>query len=226
MASIDTLAMTPGVLSVYRTKVLRDIGKFDKDNITEDFEIALRLKYNGYNVRIAEDAITYTNVPNNFRSLWRQRIRWYRGFIDNHIKYKDMFFSKNYGLMGYFQLPLNIVGVIFIIVAIVLISYASIINLYELLTRVFVIDNYLTNYVFYIPSIKDFVLGHNMKVMLPIYMSVVAGFYLFYAAHKEANENMRNPFSIWAYFFILPYLTCLHWIAAIYEHVLGIKKKW
>ncbi len=226
MASIDTLAMTPGVLSVYKTKILKEVGMFDTDNITEDFEIALRLKYNGYRITIAEDAITWTNVPNNFSSLWRQRIRWYRGFIDNHIKYRDMFFSKEHGLMGYFQLPLNVMGVVLLLVGMVIISYSVLSRIYEVIARSFVINNYIFNTFFDIPSLKDFILGHNMKIMFPIYLSIIAGFYIFYAAHKEVDEKIRNPVAIWAYFFLLPYLTCMHWIGALYEQIMGVKKKW
>ncbi len=226
MASIETLAMTPGVLSLYKTKILKNIGCFDEGNITEDFEIALRLKFHKYNIRIAEEAITYTNVPPDFMTLWRQRIRWYRGFIDNHVKYKDMFFSRKHGLMGFFQLPLNILGVVLLIVGVIFISYELIRIFYEFLLRNLVIKNYLLNYVFEIPSFKDLILGHNMKIMFPIYIATLAGLYLFYVAHKMNDEKLRNPVSIWAYFFLLPYLTCVHWIGAILEHIFGVKKKW
>tara|TARA_Y100000034_G_scaffold136358_1_gene212374 strand:- start:594 stop:1811 length:1218 start_codon:yes stop_codon:yes gene_type:complete len=226
MASIDTLAMTPGVLSVYRTDILRKVGMFDTENITEDFEIALRLKYHGYSLAIAEDAITYTNVPKNFFLLWRQRIRWYRGFIDNHIKYKDMFFSKKYGLMGYFQLPLNILGIVFTLFSIGFITYSALANGYETILRSVLIENYFFERFFDIPSFKEILLSQNIKILFPIILSLMAAFYLFYASHKEAKEPLRNPISIWAYFFLLPYLTCLHWFGAIYQHVMGHKKRW
>ena len=52
MESINTLSMTPGVLSVYKTDVLRKVGGFDSGNITEDYEIAMRLKYHKYKILI------------------------------------------------------------------------------------------------------------------------------------------------------------------------------
>ena len=42
----------------------------------------------------------YTIVPENFKSLWRQRVRWFRGFIDGAYKYRKMFLNKKYG--GFF----------------------------------------------------------------------------------------------------------------------------
>ena len=225
MASIDTLAMTPGVLSVYKTQVLKDVGMFDQDNITEDFEIALRLKYHGHSIKIAEDAITWTNVPKDFMTLWRQRIRWYRGFIDNHVKYKDMFFSKKYGVMGYFQLPLNIAGVVFLLVAISIVTFAIFDKLIEFLIRTFSINNYFLT-LFDLPTLREFVLGQNLKIMLPIYIGTISGFFLFYMSHKEAHEPIKNPVSLWAYFFLLPYLTCIHWFGAIFEHIFRVNKKW
>jgi len=168
-ASINTLAMTPGVLSVYRTDVLKQVGGFDQKNITEDFEIALRLRYHNYNIMIEPRAITYTKVPDTLRSLWRQRIRWYRGYIFNHIKYKDMFFNKKYGLLGYFQLPLNILGIGLLFGSIGLISYSLIDHFSEVFIRLLTIDGYLSN-LFYIPTLKEFVLSHNLKLMIPIFI--------------------------------------------------------
>ncbi|MBN2112165.1 glycosyltransferase family 2 protein, partial [Candidatus Woesearchaeota archaeon] len=126
MASIGTLALTPGVLSIYRTKLIRELGGFDENraNLTEDLEIAMRLKYNGYDVKMESESIVYTVVPKTIKGLWRQRIRWARGYIYNHVKYKDMFFSRKHSLFGVFQMPVNILVLILLIINVSIISWA------------------------------------------------------------------------------------------------------
>ena len=86
MSAVDTLHTTPGVLSLYRCSLLRELGGFDEHNLTEDYEIAMRLKYHHYDVRMCEKSITYTSVPPRLKGLWRQRVRWFRGFIHKDRK--------------------------------------------------------------------------------------------------------------------------------------------
>lgn len=226
MSSIETLAMTPGVLSIYRTDVLKKVGGFDKDNITEDYEIAMRLKYHGYRIEIEDSSLTHTKAPSSFWSLWKQRVRWYRGFIFNHLKYRKMFFNRKYSFLAYFQLPLDVLGVIFLLTATGLIAFNVIKHAYEFIIRSIMIKGYFTSQVFSIPSFKEIILSQNMKIMIPIWVALVSGIYLFYRAHKLSKAPVKNPFSIWTYFVLLPYLTSLHWISAISHEIFGTKRKW
>jgi poly-beta-1,6-N-acetyl-D-glucosamine synthase len=226
MASIDTLALTPGVLSVYKTEVVRTIGCFDEKSIVEDYEIALKLKYHGYNIQIAPDAVSYTKVPHNFVKLWRQRIRWYRGFIDTNLKYRDMFFSKKYGLFGWFQMPFNVVGVIMLIIAIAIISYEMVMGTVNFIVRSVRIDNYFVTHVLELPTFKDFWLSQDMKIMLPLYVGLAASLLLLFTAYRLTHERLRNPFSLWAYLFLTPYLFVLHWLGTFYEKIFRVKQRW
>ncbi|MBW2977468.1 glycosyltransferase family 2 protein [Candidatus Woesearchaeota archaeon] len=225
-ASINTLAMTPGVLSIYRTKVLKKVGKFDRKNMTEDFEIAMRLKYFGHDINIEPSSFTYTNVPNTFSSFFRQRVRWFRGFIYNHLKYKEMFFNKKYGILGFFQLPLNILGVFSLLISMGIITFFVISKIAEFIIRVFKVEGYLTNYIIKLPSLKEILLSHNTKIMLPIYIASISGIYLFYLAHKQSKEKIKNPASVLTYFILYPYLVLIHWISAISQEILKLKRKW
>jgi cellulose synthase/poly-beta-1,6-N-acetylglucosamine synthase-like glycosyltransferase len=224
-ASISTLAMTPGVLSVYRTDILKKLGGFDEHNITEDFEIAMRLKYYGYDIQMETSSYTYTRVPNTLRQLRRQRIRWFRGYIFNHLKYKDMFFSKNHRLMGYFQMPLNILGIILLVVSTIIVGYGTISHLTEFVQRAMLIKGYIPS-MLYLPSIKELILGHDVQIMFPIYIGSLAGIYLFIVAHRQLKERFKHPLSIWAYFAVFPLLNFLFWLYSIVLEAFRVKRKW
>jgi len=226
MASIGTLVMTPGVLSIYRTDVLKIVGGFDENNITEDFEIALRLKDAGYCVELETDSHTFTNVPNNFRSLWNQRIRWFRGFIENHRKYKHMILNREFKTYGMFQIPFNILSVPILILSAGLIFYGFMKYSYEFILRSVVITNYFKNSILHIPSLKEILLLQNLKIGIPILFASVLGIIMIVYAYRQVNQKLKNPAHIWVYFVIFPYLTSLHWLSAIGQEILKIRKKW
>lgn len=104
---IDAIFVAPGPTTIFRKDVLLKVGGFDEQNITEDLEIAWRLKKYGYKIDYAPEAVVYTDVPGDLKSLYRQRMRWYRGKLFNIKKYSDMLFNKKYGVFGTFILPFS-----------------------------------------------------------------------------------------------------------------------
>lgn len=229
MARIGTLAMTPGVLSIYRTNLIRKLGGFDesKENLTEDLEIAMRLKYNGYRVEMEQKSITHTKVPPTLNFLWRQRVRWARGFIYNHWKYRSMFFSRKHSIFGIFQMPINVLVVILLIFNIGIISYSLLNDTIEFAIRSATIEGYFINNILSIPTIKEVALGQNFRVMIPIFLYTVLGIYLIYLTHRIFKEKLaRNVVPVVAYFLFVPYFMTLNWISSITKEILRTKKKW
>ena len=62
--------------------------------------------------------------------------------------------------------------------------------------------------------------------MLPVLIALLLGILIFYLAHREVKEKIKFPFTIWAFFVILPILTALHWLGALAEELFKSKKKW
>ncbi len=229
MARIGTLAMTPGVLSIYRTKLVKDLGGFDenKANMTEDLEIAMRLKYHGYKIAMEPASITHTKVPSKLRTLWKQRVRWSRGYIYNHIKYKDMFFSKKYGLFGIFQLPVNLIVIILLVLNIGIISWAFFSDTIEFAVRSATIDGYFLSRIFDLPSLKEVLLGQNLRIVIPLAASTGLGIYLIVLTHRAFKEKLaRQILPVVSYFLFVPYFMTINWISSIAQEVFKAKRKW
>ena len=225
MSKIDTLHITPGVLSVYQTDIVKKLHNFDENNITEDLEIAMRLRYNNYKVEMHEDAITYTNVPFTFSKLWNQRIRWFRGFIQNNLKYKKMIMSKKHGLMGKFQMPLNAITFFTILLTFFLISYDLIKSLYRLITKFILLKSDIL-YTIKLPVLKEFLLSIDIKYLFPLAIALLLSFILLYLAHKNSKEKfLLNP-ALLIYFSVYPLIRLSHWITAIYKETIKTKRKW
>ena len=102
---VDSVYVTPGSLSMYRKKLLVEVGGFDTNNITEDIEIAWKILKNKYKNRMCLSAKVHTDVPDTMKKWWRQRLRWNIGGFQTVHKYRDSFFRKSLKMFGLFVVP-------------------------------------------------------------------------------------------------------------------------
>lgn len=225
MSNIGTLHNSNGVLSLFRTELIRKLGGFDEQSITEDFEIAMRLRYNHYNVVLCKHTKNYTHVPATFPRLWRQRVRWYRGFISTMYKYRKMTFNKGYGLLGLFQVPLNLFTLVLVFVSLILMTSQFFTWCYRIFQRLYVLKWEVFD-IFYMPSIKEYILGLDVSFYFPVVLSFVAGLYLYYKAYKYINEKWRFHFASILYLFVYPMFRSLQWLQAFFMEVFKVQRKW
>jgi len=113
-AFLGSIHVTPGPFTIYRKYFFDKYGGYDENNPTEDIEIALRIQSKHYEIDNSANANVYTVAPRTFRSLLKQRIRWYLGFINNVLNYRRLF-SKGYGDLGVFILPASFISIAFVI---------------------------------------------------------------------------------------------------------------
>lgn len=105
----DSQWVMPGPGSIYDAEYLREMGGWDEDTLTEDMEIAFRMFKNGAVIRNSTNAYVDTESPPSFRGLLKQRIRWYSGYLNNMIRYKEFWFNPKYGNLGVIIMPFNII---------------------------------------------------------------------------------------------------------------------
>ena len=75
-------------------------------------EIAYRMQKYHHKIEHCNDAYVYTNTPTTIRKLYKQRLRWIYGFVNNTIDYRSVLFKKKYGNFAFFTLPMGIISVI------------------------------------------------------------------------------------------------------------------
>jgi cellulose synthase/poly-beta-1,6-N-acetylglucosamine synthase-like glycosyltransferase len=107
---LNCIHVTPGPFSIYRKSFFDRYGGYDENNLTEDIEVALRIQKNGYKIENSINAPVYTVAPKNFKSLLKQRMRWYYGFTSNILKNRDLFNPK-FGYMAVLLLPAAFISV-------------------------------------------------------------------------------------------------------------------
>ena len=224
MSQIGTLHSTHGVLSLFRKDLIKELGGFDENNITEDLEMGMRLTNKHYEVRMCEEPWNYTKVPQSIRSLWVQRVRWFRGFIHNTTKYKNMIMNKEYGLLGNFQIPFEILTFVFVLTSVFLILYNIWDYLFIFYNKVLTIGWDVFNIQF--KSFKDILFGIKWSIFFPTVTSILAGIYIYTKAHQYAKENWKFHFVSFIYLFIYPIIRSLQWFHAFILELSNAKRRW
>lgn len=89
---------------IVKREVLRKVGLWDEETLTDDLELSTRLTVSGWQIRFCPEAITLEQAPINFNSLILQRRRWAEGslrrYLSNLLKIfgpgKDTRFSQQF----------------------------------------------------------------------------------------------------------------------------------
>lgn len=109
MSYLGAIHVTPGPFTIFRKEVFEKIGPFRHAHNTEDMEIAFRMQANHLKIDNAHTAWIYTVGPNTVKKLYKQRLRWTHGFIENSKDYKYLFFNKKYGNLGLLTMPTAVI---------------------------------------------------------------------------------------------------------------------
>lgn len=89
-----TLVM-PGAYSFVKRNLLLEINGYKHGYLSEDMELTMNIINKGWKIQFISEFFAWTEVPENLDSLTKQRLRWYRGGLQNLIKYKNLLFNKN-----------------------------------------------------------------------------------------------------------------------------------
>jgi len=73
-AAVGFVNVVPGCLGCFRRAAIDDVGGYDGDTLTEDFDLTIKLLKSGWTVS-ASEALVYTAAPRTWTSLYKQRIR-------------------------------------------------------------------------------------------------------------------------------------------------------
>lgn len=77
----NSTLVTQGAFSAYKTEQLKEIGGW-QNCVGEDIVLTWELLSKGYKTNFAQDAIAFTEVPEKWSKLCKQRKRWARGMIE------------------------------------------------------------------------------------------------------------------------------------------------
>jgi cellulose synthase/poly-beta-1,6-N-acetylglucosamine synthase-like glycosyltransferase len=221
-AFLGSIHVTPGPFTIYRKKFFDKYGNYDCNNLTEDIEVALRIQSNKFMIENSVDAVVYTVGPKNFRTLLKQRIRWYMGFIENVIDYKHLFSAK-YGNLGLFILPVSFISVGLVIITL---FYTLIRTLSKSVQNLINYNsiNFDLSQLFKF-NFDMFYVNVGSLMFLSI-LTLMFGIMIIYFAKRISKENMPIKFHYIFYLVIYWALFGFWWITASAYKLLGKRIEW
>ena len=228
-AKLNCLHVTPGPFSVYRADVIRKIGGFDEETITEDLEIAIRLQKNHYKIVHTFEAIVETFAPVTGKALFRQRVRWYKGATDNTFRYKDLVFNKKYGDFGMIRMPTIVLsGIIAIVLGATLLHSLGKTIVGKLIYYQSINFDFLTLIMNYRPDINLLTLPFAKLFIAATLMAI--SFFIMIYSHKVIKEKITNYgrtfLSLFTYLLIYGFFLTAVWVYIGFMVVSGKKNFW
>ncbi len=91
--------VVPGPLASFRRKSLKEIGFYDRDTLTEDFDITVKLLKTQRVVQALSDANVYTEATVTWKDFIKQRTRWNRGTYQTILKHRNVFENPRFGYL-------------------------------------------------------------------------------------------------------------------------------
>ncbi|HEX3045489.1 MAG TPA: glycosyltransferase family 2 protein [Bacillota bacterium] len=104
LALMNCLPIISGNIGAFRRTALEKTGPLREDIIGEDLELTWRLHRLGYRVNFQPTAVVTCEVPATVNNLWKQRVRWARGFLQTVAIHWRMFFNFKRVLLSSFLL--------------------------------------------------------------------------------------------------------------------------
>ncbi len=183
-AHINSLPAAPA-FTVFKRAFLVKHGYFDPGNLTEDFEIGLRIQKHHYNIAYVSDSYALTDVPDSIYKLHRQRLRWNYGALFNYSKYKELLFSRKHGDLGMFVIPSGYLTFFVVCLSVILTFYSLIGSAVQHFRMIMAgwLPSFTMNSGTFLMSLTD------LKVLL-IISTFLVGLIMYFLARIEVDEDI------------------------------------
>ncbi len=100
-----------GAFGLFQRRAVEEVGGYATDTVGEDMELVVRLHRHyragaiPYRIEFVADPVCWTEVPEDIRSLSRQRRRWHRGLGQTLWRHRDAIGNPRYGAFGLLAMP-------------------------------------------------------------------------------------------------------------------------
>ncbi|WP_230680306.1 glycosyltransferase family 2 protein [Pontibacter rufus] len=111
-AQMDGLLLISGAFGMFDKETVIRAGGYNHNTVGEDMELLVRMRRLMYEektpckVAFIPDPLCWTEAPQTWDILKRQRNRWTRGTAETLWLHRKMIFNKKYGILGMLSLPL------------------------------------------------------------------------------------------------------------------------
>lgn len=86
----DAITVVPGAVGAWRRAALDMVGGYPHDTLAEDQDLTIAIQRNGWLVEYDIDAVAWTEAPETFGALAKQRYRWAFGTLQCLWKHRSI----------------------------------------------------------------------------------------------------------------------------------------
>lgn len=232
MGMVDCVHVAPGPFSVYRKSALLDVDGFAENNLTEDFEISLKLQEKNYRLLQLLGPQVYTIAPNTLKGFYKQRNRWYKGTMVNLIDYKRLIFNRKYGDFGMLQLPRVFISGFLAVTMLFIVVYKWMLKplfkwvndmLFVKFDVIYFLNSWVSNF-FKNVQVVDFNISNIFLAAVSIAISLV--FLRLAFVYTREKYTKYGIIVIPAYFALYGIMASLVWMGVFIEMLFKKNQRW
>lgn len=110
-AKMDGLLLISGAFGMFDREIVLACGGYNTRTVGEDMELVVRMRRymieqkQPYTVQYIPDPLCWTEAPESYKILIKQRSRWTRGTYETLVLHRKIFLNPRYGILGMLSYP-------------------------------------------------------------------------------------------------------------------------
>lgn len=105
LSRFDAIMVVPGAVGAWRKTALDEVGGYPVDTLAEDQDLTIAIQRRGWRIGHDVDAIAWTEAPETFRALAKQRFRWAFGTLQCLWKHRVIWRRRRPAGLAYVGIP-------------------------------------------------------------------------------------------------------------------------
>ena len=105
LAGFDAMTVVPGAVGAWRRAALESVGGYPENTLAEDQDLTIAIQRAGWRVSYDPRAVAWTEAPETFRALAKQRYRWAFGTLQCLWKHRRVMVSGKPAGLAHVGLP-------------------------------------------------------------------------------------------------------------------------
>lgn len=105
LAGFDAMTVVPGAVGAWRRAALDSVGGYPENTLAEDQDLTIAIQRKGWRVTYDPRAVAWTEAPETFRALAKQRYRWAFGTLQCLWKHRKVMTTGKPAGLGLVGLP-------------------------------------------------------------------------------------------------------------------------
>jgi cellulose synthase/poly-beta-1,6-N-acetylglucosamine synthase-like glycosyltransferase/peptidoglycan/xylan/chitin deacetylase (PgdA/CDA1 family)/spore germination protein YaaH len=109
LGRLNAITVVPGAVGAWRVAAIASVGGYPPDTLAEDQDLTIAIQRAGWRITYDQYAVAWTEAPETFRGLAKQRFRWAYGTLQCLWKHRAAIGRNRPAGLGWIGLPQAIV---------------------------------------------------------------------------------------------------------------------